>query len=77
MSKQAGLNEAIKLAIAQLAKVGFVNRCEKLGLPKPKNGKIELKLFGSNMIFHINDFSLTYENGKPAKPADLTCVIRK
>ncbi len=75
MSKQDGLNEAIKLASAQLAGIDIAGRCENLGLHKPQNEKIELKVFSENMIFDINDFSLILENGKSAKPADLILLL--
>ncbi len=75
MSKQTGLNEAIKLAIANLANFDFNTRCHNLNLRKPQNGKVELKMFGSNMIFDVNDFSLTLKTGKPAKDADLILLL--
>ncbi len=75
MSKQEGLKEAIKLAIAKLANVNIEKRCDNLNLRKPQNGKIKLKMFESNMIFNIKDYSLILENGKPAKDADLILLL--
>jgi hypothetical protein len=70
MSKQDGINEAIKLAIANIAEKDLNESCEKLGFVSPKNGKVQLRMFDADMVFDINDYSLILESGKAAKPAD-------
>lgn len=75
MSKQDGINEALKLAIATLANKDITNSCEKFGFTRPENGKIKLRMFDSNMVFDINDYSLILDSGKAAKPADLLLLL--
>ena len=75
MSKQDGINEAIKLAIANLAGKNIANHSEKLGFANPEDGKVKLRMFDSNMVFDINDYSLTLDSGKAAKPADQLLLL--
>lgn len=70
MSKQDGINEAIKLAIANLAEKDLNESFQKLGFTNPEDGKVKLRMFDSDMIFDINDYSLILDSGKVAKPAD-------
>ena len=70
MSKQDGINEAIKIAMANLAGKDLKKSCKKLGFAEPKGGKVTLRMFEQNMVFDINDYSLILESGESAKPAD-------
>jgi hypothetical protein len=75
MSKQDGIKEAIKLAISNLENKDISMACKRLGFASPEGHKLKLRMFDNNMIFDLNDFSLTLNSGKPAKSADLLLLL--
>ena len=76
MSKLEAITEAIRLAVSKLSEVELISRCEKLGLAIPVNDEVKLKMFGSEMILNVNDFSLNYvAENKPAKPNDRILLL--
>ena len=75
MSKKEAQAEAVRLAIADLAKVGLATRAAELGLAAPENGKISLRVFGKEMELD-NDFNLTVkETGEPSRPDDRILLL--
>lgn len=75
MSKKKAQAEAVRLAIADLAKVGLATRAAELGLPAPENDKITLRVFGKEMELD-SDFNLTVkETGEPSRPDDRILLL--
>ena len=79
MSKQEAITKAIQLAITKLSEVELKSRCERLGFSPAEGDEIYLRIFGSEMVLNIKDFSLTYVSDslerKPAKPNDKLLLL--
>ncbi len=76
MSKLEAITKAIRLAVSKLSEVKLISRCEKLGLEIPENNEMKLKMFGSEMILNVSDFSLNYvAENKSAKPNDKILLL--
>ncbi len=76
MSRYEGYDTAINLAVEKLRKTDLNTRCSSLGLPAPQNHILPLRAFGTHMILHLDDFSITIaDTGKPAKVSDVILIF--
>ena len=76
MTKQAGHEEAIRLAIEKLKTTDLNNRCQLLGLDSVKNGILQIRMFGGDYRLHIDDFRMVdAEDMNPTKQNDLVILL--
>jgi len=76
MATLSGVEQAIGVAVQKLKTVDLDSRCPRLGLPTPKNGQLDLRLFGADARLDIEDWTLTLrETGRPARPHDLVLLL--
>ena len=76
MTKQAGHEEAIRLAIEKLKTTDLNNRCQLLGLDSVKNGILQIRMFGGDYRLHIDDFRMVNaEDMNPIKQNDLIILL--
>lgn len=75
MSKKEAQSEAVRLAIADLEKVGLDTRAAELGLLVAENGKVSLRVFGQDMELD-RDFNLTLkETGELSRQDDRILLL--
>lgn len=76
MSKQEAAAEAIRLSIETLTDVDFNQRCLNLGLNQPVDGRLELRMFATDLVLDLTSFELaSKEGGAPARPADRVLLL--
>jgi hypothetical protein len=76
MEKLSGVERAIEVAVRELKTVDLASRCPELGLPPPKNGRLDLRIFGADARLDLEDWSLTLRStGQPARPHDLVLLL--
>ena len=76
MSKQDAHNEAVRIAIAELANIDFAKRAELLELPLPVNNEINLRVFGKDMVFNTDFELINREDRRPAKPEERILLLQ-
>ena len=71
MSKIDGINEAIELAVRQLANIDMKARANLLGMEMADAANVKMRVFAKDMLLNAADFSLkNAKTGEDAKPAD-------
>jgi Domain of unknown function (DUF3786) len=75
MSKQDAVNKAVNMAMDKLSGVDIKQRLANLAMPSMENDKVNLRMFGKDMVLNITDFSLNDINDKPAKPSDQLLLL--
>lgn len=76
MTKQAGHEEAIRLAIEKLKTIDLNDRCLLLGFNLIENGILKIRMFGGDYRLHIDDFRMVYaEDMNPIKQNDLIILL--
>jgi len=76
MPKTSGYETAVRVAIEKLRTIDLVGRCARLGLPKPQDGLLEFRAFGTDMVLRQSDFQL-FQAGThtPARESDRILVL--
>ena len=76
MTKQAGHQEAIRLAIEKLKTADLNYRCQLLGLNSVENGTLKIRMFGRDYCLHMDDFRLIdVEDNTPVKQNDQILLL--
>jgi hypothetical protein len=76
LSKSDGVNTAIELAIRKLRGADLGSRWSNLGLPRPDDGRVDLRLFGIDARLDISDWTLVdTASGEPVRPADRLLLL--
>lgn len=76
MSKTEGQNEAVRIAVAKLAKADLSARAENLGFSLPDNNTILIRAFGSEFTVDLKRFEVgNWKTGQPAKPDQKIIIL--
>jgi len=76
MSKQDAQQQAVQLTRAKLANVDFKTRCDMLGLGTVRDNRLQLRVFGNDMLLDGSDLKLqTVSSGAPAKLGDQILLL--
>lgn len=76
MPKTSGYETAVRVAVEKLRAIDLIGRCTRLGLPKPQEGLLEFRAFGTDMVLRQSDFEL-FQAGTdtPARESDHILVL--
>ncbi len=76
MSKISGYETAVRAAVEKLRTIDLIGRCARLGLPKPHDGLLAFRAFGTDMVLSQSDFEL-FQAGThtPARESDRILVL--
>lgn len=58
MPNTTGYETAVRVAIEKLRTIDLTGRCARLDLPKPQDGLLEFRAFGTDMVLRQSDFEL-------------------
>jgi hypothetical protein len=76
MPKITGYETAIRVAVEKLRTIDLAGRCARLGLPKPQDGLLEFRAFGTDMVLRQFNFQL-FQAGThaPVRESDRILVL--
>lgn len=75
MSKAEAQQEAVKIALAKLAKVDLNERCKILGFKSDNNGNKQIRAFGIDFLLKNDNEIVLAGSGEPAKLGDQIIIL--
>jgi hypothetical protein len=70
------LEAAIERAVEKLKPIRLEGRCVSLGIPEPKDGRVDLRMFGADVLLDLDKWTLTLRStAEPTSPSDLVLLL--